>query len=559
MASNENVSINIDSKADLKGFKQAESAASKLGKTVKGLAATLGIAYGAKAVVQFGKAAAEAFMEDQKQAAKLANVVKNLGLQFENPAIASYIDKLTLASGVSDSQLRPALQALLTTTGDVAKSQELLSQAIDISAGSGVELNTVAQDLANGYVGITKGLKKYNLGLTAAEIKSAKFVDIQKKLIDTYKGSNAAYLDTYAGKMQLLSTAAGEAQEVIGGALIKSLMDFTGAIDATDLATKIGSWSKAIATFIDDFTWGFKKLAFLTSDQALLSGLNPFSNYIEKGIAKIDAERAAAEWRSAIAGSLGYDPMNNSLTGYKKDKAAKDKAARDAAARAKELAKTTAKNTAELKKQNALKKDSGVFDMQQIQLIAALKGQLSDDDRKRAELQLALLNGNLEEADKLTKQILMAQDATGNLYRYFLQVPDAKNPFAYLDTYLDYLQKKMNSLQFPDLSKPSTYTGAGMDPTLAALGVVAGYGANIPQTGSASTVASNAVLNGLAGMQSTSGFVSTQSVTGSNVQVYVQGSVVTEQELIDAIQAGLQSNSLSGAPSQIGRIAGMFG
>jgi len=96
-----------------------------------------------------------------------------------------------------------------------------------------------------------------------------------------------------------------------------------------------------------------------------------------------------------------------------------------------------------------------------------------------------------------------------------------------------------------------------MDPALAALGVVAGYGAGTPMT--VASQASTTLGNGSYGMQSTSGFVSTQSVTGSNVQVYVQGSVVTEQELIDAIQAGLQSNSLSGAPSQIGRIAGMFG
>jgi len=540
-----------------KAFKDAGKATDSLSKSVKNLARYIGPAVLGAAVLKFGKDSVKAFVEDQKQAAKLANVVKNLGLAFENPAIASYIEKLTLASGVSDSKLRPAFQALLTTTGDVTKSQELLSQAIDISAGSGVELNTVAQDLANGYVGITKGLKKYNLGLTAAELKSSKFVDIQKKLVDTYKGSNAAYLETYAGKMQVLSNSANEAQEIIGGALIKSLMDFTGAVDAADLATKIQGWSKAIATFIDDFTWGFKKLSFLTSDQALLSGLNPFSNYVKSGLAKIDAERAASEWRSAMTGALGYDPKNNSLTGFKLDEAAKTKAANDAAKRAKELAKITAKNTAELKKQAALKKDSGIFDMQQIQLVAALKGQLSDDDRKRAELQLALLNGNLDEADKLTKQILMAQDATGNLYKYFLQTPDAKNPFGYLDKWILDFQTQLDALKFPDLSKPSTYIGAGMDPALAALGVVAGYGAGTPMT--VANQASTTLGNGSYGMQSTAGFVDTSSVTGNNVKGYVAGSVITEQELIDAIQAGLQSNSLSGAPSQIGRIAGMFG
>jgi hypothetical protein len=43
------------------------------------------------------------------------------------------------------------------------------------------------------------------------------------------------------------------------------------------------------------------------------------------------------------------------------------------------------------------------------------------------------------------------------------------------------------------------------------------------------------------------------------INVTVQGSVIKEQELIAQIQNGTQLASLSGSPSQIGRIAGMFG
>jgi hypothetical protein len=198
--------------------------------------------------------------------------------------------------------------------------------------------------------------------------------------------------------------------------------------------------------------------------------------------------------------------------------------------------------------------------MQQIELIAALKGQLSDDDRKRAEAQLAILNENDVLATSLTQQILMAQDATGGLYQYFLSIGDTKikNPFSFLDDWIKEFQTKLNNLTLPDLSKPSTYNGVGIDPNLAAIGVIAGYGANIPQTGA--TQASTSLGNGSYGLQTGVGnFVDTSAVTGTNVKVYVQGNVVTEQDLIDAIQSGLQSNSLSGAPSQIGRIAGMFG
>jgi hypothetical protein len=423
-----------------KGLNSAKKNIGGFEKNIKSLAKTLGVAFSAAAVVDFGKASIKAFIEDEKAASRLAKTVSNLGLGFANPQIAKFIDDLSAASGVTDDQLRPAFQALITTTGSLTNSQKLLAQAVDISAGSGVDLATVTQDLANAYVGNTKGLKKYNLGLTQTELKTMSFTDVQKKLNEQFQGSNSAYLQTYAGKMQMLQTAAGEAQETIGGALIQALMDFTGSIDAVDLGNKIKSWGDAIAQVIDDFTWGFKKLSFLTSDKAILSALNPASNYIKNGLMKIDAERAAAAWKKAYAGALGYDPANNSLTGYKVDEAAKKKAEADAARRAKELAKTTAKNTAELKKQSALKKQSSIFDMEQIQLVAALKGNLSDEERKRVELQLALLQGNEEAAKNLTTEIANSIDKTGNLAKYLQTLPDANNPFKNWSSYLDALE-----------------------------------------------------------------------------------------------------------------------
>jgi hypothetical protein len=256
----------------------------------------------------------------------------------------------------------------------------------------------------------------------------------------------------------------------------------------------------------------------------------------------------------------GYGDYAGSTADYQRQQnekaAAKAKAAADAKALA--LSKATLKSqkalTDQQKKQAALKKDAGIFDMQQIQLVAALKGQLSDDDRKRAELQLALLNGNLEEADKLTKQILMAQDATGNLYKYFLQTPDAKNPFGYLDTWIKDFQTKLNALQFPVPATTGTYTPAGLAPELAAIGVTAGYG---DYAGSVANQASSTLGNGLYGMQSVP---STPTASASTtVNNYFGGNVVTDQGLVDLIMNGTQLKSLSGSPSQIGRIAGMFG
>ena len=536
----ENVGIFIDSRADLKGFKQAETAAQQLNKIVKTLATTLGVGYGARALVNFGRTALKAFSDDQAAAQRLATAVDNLGLSLSKTKVEDFIKQTETSAGILDDSLRPAMQALLTTTGSLIKSQELLNDAIQISRASGIDLATVSQDLANGYIGITKGLKKYNTGLTQAELKSKSFNEVLGIMLA--KSANAAsdYLGTTAYKMDVLNVAAANAQETIGSGLVDAFARIAGGTEAKDAAKAIDNIAQATSKVI---------IAVGTVIGAIEKFRKSYTNFLAGG-------DVSTMFNATTTTNRSSSPAGTS------QRLAQQRIAEAAAAkRAKALVSAQQKNTAELKKQAALKKAGSIFDLEQIQLIAALKGKLSEDERKRVELQLALLNDNDVLAQKLSEDILKAQDSTGKLYQYFLSIGDTKikNPFAFLDEWIKNFQTQLDSLKIPDLSKPSTYAGTGIDPTLAAIGVIAGYGANIPQTGTPSTIASSSALNGLVGMQSTAGFVSTQAVTGTNVQVYVSGSVVTEQELIDAIQSGLQSNSLSGAPSQIGRIAGMFG
>lgn len=131
-----------------KAFSDAGKATSALDKSVKKLGATLAGVFGAQQLLKFAKNASKAFIEDQKAANQLAIAVKNLGLAFETPSIERFISDLSKMSGVTDDQLRPSMQKLLQTTGSVAKSTELLTQALDISAGSGVDYETVVSDLS---------------------------------------------------------------------------------------------------------------------------------------------------------------------------------------------------------------------------------------------------------------------------------------------------------------------------------------------------------------------------------------------------------------------------
>lgn len=98
--------IMISLAAEFKGkkaFKDADKNVGGLEKATKKLAKALAGAFAVQKVVAFGKASADAFIKDQAEASKLANVIKNLGMEFANPVIASYVDNLQKISGVADS------------------------------------------------------------------------------------------------------------------------------------------------------------------------------------------------------------------------------------------------------------------------------------------------------------------------------------------------------------------------------------------------------------------------------------------------------------------------
>ena len=549
MAQDVNLAVRIATVLDAAGLNKAGKSVDGFDKKLKTLGRTLGVTLSGAAIAAFGKKAAQAFITDQKEAMRLTQVVKNLGLELSSPAINQYIDTLSKASGVTDSQLRPAFQALLTTTGSLTASQKALQQAIDISVGSGVELTTVSQDLANAYIGQTRGLRKYNLGLSQAQLKTASFEEVTARLNKQFSGANAAFLDTYAGKLQVLSTAAGEAQEKIGAAIIDLTMALAGTGSVDELVTKIDRMADRFVGLMDRFTEG---VAIIKAMLGAKTWTGMFKAAEEAQVAEFN-RRMKRDYMKVWEGT--NIPMSPQALAQQK---AAEAAARKRAA---DLAKVTAKNTAELKKQNILKKAGTVFDLEQIQLIAALKGKLSDEDRKRIEAQLALLNNNDALAQKLTREILMAQDATGGLYRYFLSIGDAKikNPFAFLDEWIMTFQDKLNNLKMPTM--PSTNAAiAAVAPTVSAFGAPVGVpftpswsmGGN--QTPGASFPSTNV------GTLPTGNFTYGQgNPLNTNVYVTVQGSVTTEEDLVTKIASGLQQKSLStGDSSYINRRTGGF-
>ena len=109
------------------------------------VAAAAAVAYGTKLAIDGVKAA----IEDEQAQLRLANALREAtgATDAQIKATEDMILKTSLATGVADDQLRPAFQRLAVSTKDTAKAQELLSLALDISKGKGIELETVANAL----------------------------------------------------------------------------------------------------------------------------------------------------------------------------------------------------------------------------------------------------------------------------------------------------------------------------------------------------------------------------------------------------------------------------
>ena len=420
-----------------KAFKDADNAAMRLDKTVKQLGKTLGITLGATAMAAYGKAAVKAFAEDEAAARRLSSAVDNLGLSFSKVQVATFISGLEQSAAIADDVLRPAFQSLLNITGSLTKSQELLNNAIQISRASGVDLATVTADLGKGYVGVTRGLMKYNTGLSRAELQTKSFNEILGIMLAKSAGAAQDYLTTTSYKLDVLRISSENAKESIGKGLVDAFAVLGGGSQASDARKTIDNIAKGIngitlatAKAINGLRQLYRGLDFLTS----FGGITGADGLL---VRRFDQEPTVSTNRSG-------SPAGTALRLRQQRQAEAE-----ARLRAKQLADLLKKQaasqkaiTAEQKKQNSLKKSGTVFDLEQIQLVAALKGKLSKEEELRVQAQLALLNGNDAVAKQLTDQILKAQDASGNLAKFLAALPNAKNPFEYLDAYLSYLAGK---------------------------------------------------------------------------------------------------------------------
>lgn len=590
------MSVVIDIAAQFTGqkaFKGAESAADKLGKSVK--RALIGVG-----VTAFAKSAITAFAENQKQLELFKNSLKNIGFQFATGDALSFLNTLKLQYGIVDEQLLPAYQQLLTTTKSLGAAQNLTNLSLDLAANQGISVTEAADILSKAYLGNTKRLGTLKLGLDKATLASGDFAKIIKEVARLTAGSAAAGADTFAGKLQRIKIAADQAKESIGEGLVNAILLITKSGSIDELQTKIINFGKSAQTVFENIGKvigeNIKQIKILGATLAavfistkLIAGIVAVMTTIKTLTKAYKVLRTSAA-AAAIASMFALNPLGAAamaaamvltIAGVVKsldlliDKATEAQStiaevsgftdtlnkygspASIAAAKAAKLAKETlAIDKARLKvlqDQTKLNRAAALFDTDKIQIIAALQRDITDQERLRLNLQLALLTKNVDEADRLSKELLISQGRTTGLAAVIAALPKALDPFA---DYPDYVQNALAELAkiaaaqrelnlFQAIRKQSDAVQATKT--------------QLTQQNAATVLAQSPAA--LSEFQTITGAMEELNVRkqgGVSVTINNAGSVVSDGDLVNQIRNGLLNSGLSGSPSAIGRLLGSF-
>lgn len=352
-----------------KAFKQAERSTLNLNKSVKNLAKTFGLAFSTAAVVSYGKAAVKAAAADEKAQKQLANALKNVGMERDAVGAEGYIQRLQKEFGILDDELRPAYQTLAIATKDASESQKLLNVALDISAATGKDLQSVTGALSKAYLGNNTALSKLGVGISKADLKVKSFDEIVNQLSTTFAGSAKQSADSFEGSMNKLTVASANASEIIGQGLIDSLKMLGENNSVSDLAQDMEDVSLYIADAIRGVAVLIDKIKNIPGANVLFDAFKTFQKTSALGVLNTLGENARIAPKPftqamTVAGQTQLSTQKKITKSVKEQSAAQAKILKD-----KKLQAAIDKATL------ALNKGEGIFDMEKIQIAAALSSQ----------------------------------------------------------------------------------------------------------------------------------------------------------------------------------------
>jgi len=365
-----------------KAFKQAETSTEKLTKNVKKLAAAVGLGFGTAQIIAFGKASVKAALEAQSQQERLANLVKvTVGAtDAQVQALNEQATALEKIGVVSAGNITQTQSQLATFNLQIDTIKQLTPAILDYvtaekgAAASASEFKSMTNGLAQALNGNFASLTKVGFVLDDVTKKTIKegteterAAALVKVLNSTYQDFNKNLANTPTGQMQKLGNAADDVKVIIGTGLLDALKSIGEDTSVETLADNM----QAVAFYVADVTRGIGKLTSALKNIPIIGSLNVgmipiLGTYLE--ILRATGKQASIQKSSDNA---HLKSLQNQFAVSKKITAQSKILTKETAAQLKAKRLQNAVDKANL----ALGKGEEIFDMDKIQIAAALTGQ----------------------------------------------------------------------------------------------------------------------------------------------------------------------------------------
>ena len=431
MALSQNVVINFLTKFDKKGLQRATKELKGFDKVIasskfatKAALVTAGIA-SAYALDRLARSSVRAALEQERLDKSVEQSLTSINELGSLASVKTLIADLQRATNITEDQLTPALNGLIISTGNLDKAQNLLSVAIDTSKGSGVDLLTVTDALGKANRGQFRALGQLGLGFNAVTAEEMGLADITDYLTLKFGGAAQRATGTFGSKLDDLKISAGEAQENLGQGFITAAEIIIGSSNATDvfgakleqLGLNGGYIIIAIADKVDKIQERFSSLSKKISSDPILKFFFGSAKSIPVLGGWIDGFGGLAADGKRIAES---SKETVEQTKEQKEAAAKlaalqakfDKFAAAALDKQKKLTKEKEAQAAFDKKKAELE---SMFDLDRINLQAALSRRLSAEDELRVKILQKLTDGTkaaVDEAQRYADVLKVIEDGT---------------------------------------------------------------------------------------------------------------------------------------------------
>lgn len=429
MALSQNVVINFLTKFDKKGLQRATKELKGFDKLIasskfatKAALVTAGIA-SAYALDRLARSSVRAALEQERLDKSIEQSLTAINELGSLTSVKTFIADLQTATNITEDELTPALNGLIVSTGNLSTAQNLLGIAIDTSKGSGIDLLTVTDALSKANRGQFRALGQLGLGFNAVTAQEMGLADITDYLTLKFGGAAQRATDTFGAKLDDLAISAGEAQENLGQGFITAAEIIIGSSNATDvfgakleqLGLNGGYIIIALADKVNKIQDAFSNLSKKINSDPILkfffgstASIPVLGGWIDgfKGLAA-DGKRIAETSKETVEQTEEQKALAAKLAALQ---AKFDKFAATALDKNKKLTKEKAAQAALDKKKAELE---AMFDLDRINLQAALSRKLNAEDELRVKILQKLADGTkaaVDEAQRYADVLKVIED-----------------------------------------------------------------------------------------------------------------------------------------------------